>query len=84
MQMFRSADHPFQVAPEEIKEVVNSYADKGEPKKVQSSGFHVAGHRYVTIKADDRSLYGKKVFAKLALPTVFNCSRYALNRGKKA
>ncbi|MCJ1262995.1 profilin, required for normal timing of actin polymerization in response to thermal stress [Lobaria immixta] len=55
-----AASSDFKVAPEEIKEVVNSYADKGEPKKVQSSGFHVAGHRYVTIKAEDRSLYGKK------------------------
>ncbi|MCJ1225272.1 profilin, required for normal timing of actin polymerization in response to thermal stress [Toensbergia leucococca] len=50
----------FNVAPAEIKDVVNSYTDKGDPKKVQSSGFHIAGERYVTIKADDRSLYGKK------------------------
>lgn len=50
----------FEVAPAEIKEVVASYTDKGEVKKVQSDGFHVSGNRYVTIKADDRSLYGKK------------------------
>lgn len=81
---FKLADDPSQVAPEEIKEVVNSYADKGEPKKVQSSGFHVAGHRYVTIKAEDRSLYGKKVFAKMALPNVFNCSQIVFDRGRKA
>lgn len=41
--------------------VVDSYADKGDPKKVQSSGFYIAGQRYVTIKAEDRSLYGRKV-----------------------
>lgn len=41
--------------------VVGSYADKGDPKKVQSSGFYIGGQRYVTIKAEDRSLYGKKV-----------------------
>ncbi|KAL8828649.1 MAG: hypothetical protein Q9191_002464 [Dirinaria sp. TL-2023a] len=52
----------FEVAPAEIKEVVASYTDKGEVKKVQSDGFHVSGNRYVTIKADDRSLYGKKVW----------------------
>lgn len=50
----------FEVAPAEIKEVVAAYTDKGEVKNVQSVGFHVSGCRYVTIKADDRSLYGKK------------------------
>ena len=50
-----------QVAPAEIKEVVSSYSDKGDVKKVQSEGLHVAGSRYVTITADERSLYGKKV-----------------------
>ena len=46
-----------------MKEVVSAYADKADVKKVQSDGFHIAGHRYVTIKADERSLYGKKVRA---------------------
>ncbi|MCJ1343136.1 profilin, required for normal timing of actin polymerization in response to thermal stress [Peltigera leucophlebia] len=55
-----AASPGFIVSPEEIKEVVDSYADKGDPKKVQSSGFYIAGQRYVTIKAEDRSLYGKK------------------------
>lgn len=50
-----------QVSPAEIKEIVNAYADKGNPKKVQSEGFYVHGERYVTIKADERSLYGRKV-----------------------
>jgi profilin len=44
-----------------MKEVVSSYSDKSTVKKVQSGGFHIAGSRYVTIKADERSLYGKKV-----------------------
>lgn len=83
MWRFRLVDDQSQVAPEEIKEVVASYADNGEPKKVQSSGFYVAGHRYVTIKADYRSLYGKKVIAMFALLNVFNCSRSALDRGRK-
>jgi len=30
-------------------------------KQVQSTGLHVGGERFVVIKADDRSLYGKKV-----------------------
>jgi len=30
-------------------------------KKVQSSGVFVAGERFIVLKADERSLYGKKV-----------------------
>ena len=52
---------PSQVGSSEIKEVVASYKDTAEVKKVQSEGFYVAGSRYVSIKADDRSLYGRKV-----------------------
>lgn len=50
-----------QIEPAEIKEVVSSYSDKSTVKKVQSEGFYIAGSRYVTIKAEDRSLYGMKV-----------------------
>ena len=50
-----------QVAPTEMKDVVSAYTDSKDVKSVQSNGFHIAGNRYVTIKADDRSLYGKKV-----------------------
>lgn len=49
------------IDPAEIREVVGSYKDTGDVKKVQNSGLHIAGERYVVIKADDRSLYGKKV-----------------------
>ena len=42
-------------------EVVGAYTDSKDVKSVQSNGLHIAGNRYVTIKADDRSLYGKKV-----------------------
>jgi len=50
----------FTVSPAEIKEVVASYKDTGDVKKVQANGLHVGGERFVVIKADDRSLYGKK------------------------
>jgi profilin len=53
-----------QVHPQEMKEVVAAYKDKGDAqgvKQVQSTGLHVAGERYVVLKADERSLYGKKV-----------------------
>ncbi|MCJ1399634.1 profilin, required for normal timing of actin polymerization in response to thermal stress [Xylographa trunciseda] len=50
----------YQVKHEELKEITVAYTDPGDVKKVQSAGLHVAGERYVVIKADDRSLYGKQ------------------------
>ncbi|GIZ37840.1 hypothetical protein CKM354_000127200 [Cercospora kikuchii] len=53
----------FTVKPEEMQAVVAAYKDKGDEqgvKKVQSEGLHIAGERFVVIKADDRSIYGKK------------------------
>ncbi|KAF2841112.1 Profilin/allergen [Patellaria atrata CBS 101060] len=54
----------FQVSPKEMEEIVAAYNDKGDDtgvKQVQSTGLHVAGERFVVLKADERSLYGKKV-----------------------
>ena len=53
----------FNVTPQEMQEVVNAYKDKGTDgvKQVQSTGLHIAGERFVVLKADDRSVYGKKV-----------------------
>lgn len=39
-------------------EVIACYKDNS---KAFGSGFHIAGTKYLTIKADDRSLYGKQV-----------------------
>jgi len=50
----------FQVTPQEMQEVVGAYKDTSMPKKVQSTGLHIAGEKYIVIKADDTSLYGKK------------------------
>ncbi|KAI9818690.1 MAG: profilin, required for normal timing of actin polymerization in response to thermal stress [Thelocarpon impressellum] len=53
----------FKVSPAEIKEVVTAYSDKGDEngvKAVQSNGLHIAGERFVVLKADERALYGKK------------------------
>lgn len=52
-----------QVAPTEIKEIVGCYEDKSEPKKIQTNGFRIAGEKYMTFKAEDRSIYGRKVGA---------------------
>lgn len=57
-----------QVSPNEMTEIVNAYKDKGDAngiKSVQTTGLHVAGERFVVLKADERSLYGKKVSASL-------------------
>lgn len=50
-----------QLKPDEISAIVSHYADKDDPKKVFGTGFRIAGEKYLTLKADDRSLYGKKV-----------------------
>lgn len=50
-----------------MQEVVKAYKDKGDAngvKQVQSSGLHVGGERFVVLKADERSIYGKKVSLK--------------------
>ena len=44
-----------------MQEIVNAYKDDSQPKKVQSTGLHIAGQKYIVIKADETSLYGKKV-----------------------
>ena len=51
-----------QIAPAEIKEIIAAYNDKNDIKAVQSDGLHVAGERFVVLKSDDRSLYGKRVW----------------------
>ena len=50
----------FTVSPTEMQEVVAAYKDTGDVKQVQSTGLHIAGERFIVIKADDRSIYGKK------------------------
>ena len=50
-----------QLSPQELREVVTAFSDTNDPKAVQASGLHLAGEKYFVIKADDKSLYGKKV-----------------------
>lgn len=51
-----------------MQEVVSAYKDPGTDgvKQVQSTGLHISGERFVVIKADERSIYGKKVSAQAA------------------
>jgi hypothetical protein len=48
--------------------VVAAYKDPGTDgvKQVQSTGLHIAGERFIVIKADERSIYGKKVSANVS------------------
>ncbi|KAI7256626.1 hypothetical protein KC345_g10954 [Hortaea werneckii] len=57
-----AATHGFTVSPQEMQEVVTAYKDPGTDgvKQVQSTGLHIAGDRFVVLKADERSIYGKK------------------------
>ncbi|OQO01328.1 hypothetical protein B0A48_12883 [Cryoendolithus antarcticus] len=52
----------FTVSPQEMAAVVAAYKDPGTDgvKKVQSEGLYIGGERFVVIKADERSVYGKK------------------------
>jgi len=47
----------FNAKPEEIGFLASGF-DK--PSNMFDHGFHVAGQKYFTIKADDRSIYGKQ------------------------
>ncbi|MCJ1441450.1 MAG: profilin, required for normal timing of actin polymerization in response to thermal stress [Stictis urceolatum] len=51
----------FEAGADELKAIVAAFKDTSDPKNIQSTGFHVAGEKYITIKADERSLYGMKV-----------------------
>ncbi len=44
-----------------MQAIVAAFADKSDVKAVQSNGFHVGNERFVVLKSDDRSLYGRKV-----------------------
>jgi profilin len=60
-----------QLSPQELREIVTAFNDTNDPKAVQASGLHLAGEKYFVIKADEKSLYGKKVRSPLSLtPTL--------------
>lgn len=56
--------------------MVAAYKDPGSDgvKQVQSSGLHISGDRFVVIKADERSIYGKKVGQKHRGRTRIGCA----------
>ena len=65
-----------------MQEVVAAYKDSGDVKQVQSTGLHIAGERFIVIKADDRSIYGKKV-SLLFYPGRYSVGRMRWNRDER-
>ena len=61
-----------------MQAVVAAYKDPGNKdgvKQVQSSGLFIGGERFVVLKADERSVYGKKVsYVLLFCPLSFSVS----------
>lgn len=51
-----------QLSQEEINSLISAYTSSDN---AFANGFSIAGEKFVTIKADERSLYGKKVRAHL-------------------
>ncbi|KAJ3292958.1 profilin, required for normal timing of actin polymerization in response to thermal stress [Borealophlyctis nickersoniae] len=47
----------FSIAPQEVQTLVKGYTD---PSGVRANGLHLGGVKYIVIRADDRSIYGKK------------------------
>jgi len=47
----------FSAKPEEIQALVKGFNDAGP---LYASGLHIGGIKYMCIKADDRSIYGRK------------------------
>ncbi|KAK5081545.1 profilin, required for normal timing of actin polymerization in response to thermal stress [Lithohypha guttulata] len=50
----------YKVTPQEVQKIVAAYKDTKDVKDIQGTGFYIAGDKFITIKADDRSIYGKK------------------------
>jgi profilin len=46
------------VKPEDVKMLVKAY---GDPSGIRATGLKIANDKFIVIRADDRSIYGKKV-----------------------
>ncbi|KAI7847348.1 profilin [Circinella umbellata] len=52
-----AASPSFQVSATEVQEIISGFNNSDH---ILSSGVHVAGIKYLTLRADDRSIYAKK------------------------
>lgn len=71
-----------QLSPQELREVVTAFNDTNEPKAVQATGLHLAGEKYFVLKADEKSLYGKKVRLISSQKFVWEIQPPSLKRGR--
>lgn len=46
----------FDVSPKEASALISGFDD---PSPLQAGGLHIAGKKYFTLQANDRSIYGK-------------------------
>lgn len=53
-----AASTGFNIKPNEMQQVVAGFK---QPDTMFASGFHIAGDKMITIKSDERSIYGKSV-----------------------
>lgn len=47
----------FTVTSEDVKTLMKAFAD---PSGIRASGLKLAGEKYIALRCDDRSIYGKK------------------------
>ncbi|KAG2216311.1 hypothetical protein INT45_009693, partial [Circinella minor] len=52
-----AASPSFQVSANEVQDIIAGFSNS---EKILESGIHIAGTKYLTLRADDRSIYGKK------------------------
>jgi profilin len=62
----------FNIKPAEMQAIVQAFKEITDPK-LWATGIHVAGQKYLIIKAEDRSIYGKKVRDYSLLETNRDC-----------
>jgi len=50
--------------PAEVQEIIAAFSNADQ---VRANGIHVNGTKYLLLRADERSIYGKKVNSKSAV-----------------
>ncbi|KAG0637441.1 profilin [Tuber brumale] len=50
----------FAVKPEEIKVLATAFGDGTKVPELPSPGFHIGGAKYITIKCEEKKIYGKQ------------------------
>lgn len=57
-----------QISPTEMKAIVAALAGGAAADKIWAEGVHITGEKYVVTKAEDRSIYARKVCSSSSLP----------------